>query len=74
MLKVLIVDDTQEKILEIRQVLNGFVENPDDVPICGSIRDALKESTKTRYDLVILDLFIPLKAGESPDPKMPCHI
>ena len=69
MLKVLIVDDTQEKILEIRQVLNGFVENPDDVPICGSIRDALKESTKTRYDLVILDLFIPLKAGESPDPK-----
>ena len=53
MLKVLIVDDTQEKILEIRQVLKGFVKDPNDVPICGSVRDALKECSKTRYDLVI---------------------
>ena len=59
MLKVLIVDDTQEKIVEIRAVLSGFVENPDDVPISGSIRDALKECTKRRYDLIILDLYIP---------------
>lgn len=69
MLKVLIVDDTQEKIVEIRQVLSGFVECPEDVPICGSIRDALKECSKTRYDLVILDLFIPQTAGDVPDPE-----
>ncbi len=69
MLKVLIVDDTQEKIVEIRAVLSGFVENPDDVPISGSIRDALKECTKRRYDLIILDLYIPFKAGETPNPK-----
>lgn len=68
MLKVLIVDDTQEKILEIRKVLEGFVENPDDVPICGCIREALKACSSTRYDLVILDLFIPNKAGEDPNP------
>lgn len=69
MLKVLIVDDTQEKIVEIRKVLKGFVDNPDDVPICGCVRDALKACATTRYDLVILDLFIPFKAGEDPDPK-----
>lgn len=69
MLKVLIVDDTQEKIVEIRTVLSGFVANPDDVPICGSIRDALKECTKRRYDLIILDLYIPFKAGETPNPQ-----
>lgn len=69
MLKVLIVDDTQEKILEIRQVLKGFVKDPNDVPICGSVRDALKECSKTRYDLVILDLFIPSHSGEMPDPN-----
>lgn len=68
MLKVLIVDDTQEKIIEIRRVLTGFVDEPDDVPICGSIRDALKACSNTRYDLVILDLFIPNKAGEDPNP------
>lgn len=68
MLKVLIVDDTQEKIVEIRRVLTGFVEEPDDVPICGSIREALKACSTTRYDLVILDLFIPYKAGEDPNP------
>ena len=69
MLKVLIVDDTQEKISKIRQVLQGFVDNPDDLTICGSIRDALKECSKARYDLVILDLFIPAKAGDTPDPN-----
>lgn len=69
MLKVLIVDDTQEKIREIRKVLDGFVENPDDVPISGSIRDALKKCQDTRYDLVILDLYIPLKTGDSPEPE-----
>lgn len=68
MLKVLIVDDTQEKIVEIRRVLKGFVEDPDEVPICGSIREALKACSSTRYDLVILDLFIPDKAGEDPNP------
>lgn len=69
MLKVLIVDDTQEKIVEIKQVLTGFVNNPEDVPICGSVRDALKECSRTRYDLVILDLFIPSRPGETPDPN-----
>lgn len=69
MLKVLIVDDTQEKIVQIRSVLDGFVENPSEVPICGSIREALKQCSKTRYDLVILDLYIPHIAGETPDPK-----
>jgi len=68
MLKVLIIDDTQEKIVEIRRVLTGYVEEPDDVPICGSIRDALKACSNTRYDLVILDLFIPYRAGEDPNP------
>lgn len=63
MLKVLIVDDTQEKIIEIRKVLEGFVENPDDVPICVCTREALKACSSTRFDLVILDLFIPNKAG-----------
>lgn len=69
MLKVLIVDDTQEKIVEIRRVLTGYVEEPDDVPICGCIREALKACSTTRYDLVILDLYIPYKAGEDPNPK-----
>lgn len=69
MLKVLIVDDTQEKIREIRQVLEGFVDDPDDVPICGSIREALRACEETRYDLVILDLFIPEKAGDVPSPS-----
>ena len=68
MLKVLIVDDTQEKIVEIRRMLEGFVEEPDDVPICGCIREALKACSNTRFDLVILDLFIPYKAGEDPNP------
>lgn len=69
MLKVLIIDDTQEKIAQIRRVLDGFVENPDEIPISGSIREGLKACTKDRYDLVILDLFIPEKAGDDPDPE-----
>ena len=56
MLKVLIVDDTQEKIIQIRNVLANYVAKPNDVPICGSIREALKKCMETRYDLVILDL------------------
>ena len=60
---------TQEKIVEIRKVLTGFVNNPDDVPISVSLRDALRKCAKTRYDLVILDLYIPKNAGEAPDPE-----
>ena len=69
MLKVLIVDDTQEKIVEIRRVLAGFVEDPDEVPISGSVREALKRCSETRFDLVILDLYIPNKTGETPSPE-----
>lgn len=69
MLKVLIVDDTQEKITEIRKVLTDFVDNPDDVPISTCLREALKKCAATRYDLVILDLYIPNKSGEVPDPE-----
>lgn len=69
MLTVLIVDDTQEKISEIRNVLEGFVSHPEDVQICGCVRSALKECAKKRYDLVILDLFIPKIEGEVPDPE-----
>ena len=69
MLTVLIVDDTQEKISEIRNVLKGFVSHPEDVQICGCVRSALKECAKKRYDLVILDLFIPKIEGEVPDPE-----
>ena len=69
MLKVLIVDDTQEKIVEIRKVLEGFVVAPEDVPITLCIREALKECSKTRFDLVILDLYIPFNAGDDPSPE-----
>ena len=68
MLKVLIVDDTQEKVKEIRKALEGYVDNPDEVMLKVCTSDALRECAKTRYDLVILDLFIPDKAGNAPDP------
>lgn len=68
MLKILLVDDTQEKIKEIKEVLKEYVYEPNDLPICGSIREALKACTNIRYDIIILDLFIPLYAGEDPNP------
>lgn len=69
MLNILIVDDTQEKIEAIREVLEGYVDNIYDVPICGCTRKALLKCTDTRFDLIILDLFIPQNEGEVQDPE-----
>ena len=68
MIKILIVDDNQSKIKNIKLILNEIPEVSliDTSTNIIQAKRCLKEAT---YDLLILDLGLPLRDGDDPLPK-----
>ncbi len=69
MLSILIIDDSDDKI----RVLKGlFRENPsirpEKVEIADSVLTAIDKLASKRYDLVILDLYLPNEKGDDATP------
>ena len=70
MLKILIIDDAPEKIANYRELLEEFQElSSDFIDMATSIEDAQEKLAKTQYDLAILDLYLPLRSGDEPNPE-----
>lgn len=62
MLKILLVEDSQDKIREILKTIvgvDGITDNQVDV--AHTVHDAKVALTKTRYGLLILDMHLPIK-------------
>lgn len=64
MIKILVVDDNSEKIDEIGKIINEFGDiGEDQVNTANNLNDARKYLSNEKYDLLILDMNIPIKIG-----------
>ena len=70
MLSILIIDDSDDKIKVLK---NLFRENPsirpEKVEIADSVLTAKDKLSSKRYDLVILDLYLPFEKGDEATPE-----
>lgn len=69
MIKILIMDDGKDKIARIRSVLTKkcLVEN-DKIDEAHSLNTGREKLSKDFYDLLILDLVLPISDGEAIEP------
>lgn len=65
MLNILIVDDSKSKLENVLDVLKPYTTKLT-VITCGSVIAAKRLLTDNRYDLVILDIQLPLRDGGTP--------
>lgn len=69
MLSILIIDDSDDKIRVLKSL---FRENPsirpERVEIADSVLTAIDKLASKRYDLVILDLYLPTEKGDDANP------
>lgn len=67
MIKILILDDSDRKIDKIKQVLlDGCGLHEDDIEVANSVATGRMAITKDYFDLVLLDLVLPLFENEEP--------
>lgn len=69
MLRILIIDDAPSKVKAITDLLSEMRDiNMNLVDSAVSVQDAEEKFSKVQYDLVILDLYLPLRHGMEPSP------
>lgn len=67
MIKVLIVEDSVPKAEAVRSLVVGFEEiSEDDVVVANDLVEARDICRRTMFDLLILDLQLPTRAGDDP--------
>lgn len=68
MIKILILDDTETKISRIKSVIISNCAIPEDnIDVAMSINAGRKLLSNNDYDLLLLDVVLPLNDGEEPD-------
>lgn len=70
MFSILIIDDADDKVKALREFFTSFeyiVE--DDIDIADSYHTAIGHLSAKVYDIVILDLYLPLRKGETSSPE-----
>jgi nucleoside phosphorylase len=65
--RVLVVDDDKEKIGRIVQLLADAGVNRANIEVAQTGADARRRLTSARYDLLILDIALPMRAEDKPD-------
>ena len=70
MLRILLIDDSQDKVAKYRALLNEIDEiNPDFVHVAACVEQAEELVNKYQYDLAVLDLYVPMRFGDDPSPE-----
>ena len=70
MLRVIIIDDASEKVKRFRELLEEYHEiNPQMIDAVASVEEAEGKLLENQYDLAILDLYLPLRHGDNPNPE-----
>ncbi|KAA6333003.1 5'-methylthioadenosine/S-adenosylhomocysteine nucleosidase [termite gut metagenome] len=68
MIKILIIDDTEDKIFRIKSVIVNNCNIPEsNIDVAKSINSGRKLLCDNDYDLLLLDLVLPLQDNEEPD-------
>ena len=68
-MNIIIVDDSDRKIDRIRAALNAGGAMDDQIHIAKSGMEARRHLSKVQYDLLILDIALPMHAGDEPDKR-----
>ncbi|WP_304522557.1 phosphorylase family protein [Bacteroides acidifaciens] len=69
MIKILIMDDNPEKIERLESVLTGRCMVPEKyIEIAGSLNSGRRKLAQNFYDLLILDLVLPVNDNEAIEP------
>ena len=66
MIRILVVDDNQLRVSSIKKILSDSNIHSSNVQYVDSVMEAKREIFKTHYDLMLLDLVLPTRPGESP--------
>ena len=71
MLSILIIDDTPDKVVILKNfIFSKFAEIHDsDIDVASTTYEGLNAICRKQYDLVLLDLFIPKRKGEKESPQ-----
>ena len=70
MLRVLIIDDEPEKVRELATVVRSSGISPEpDILSAGDLYAARKAMSDVTFDLVLLDVNLPARAGDAPSPN-----
>ena len=65
MIRVLIADDNRRKVDAVIQTLHAFVAEENlIVEVATTANDATQAMTRQRFDLLIIDLKLPVRRGE----------
>lgn len=66
-MKILIVDDENRKVVEISEVLRSVDVASECVTVATAASSALKLLKEDHFDLLIIDMFLPMRLGEVPN-------
>jgi len=66
-MKILIVDDENGKVVDISQVALDAGIKQDSIAVATTAATAMQLLKENYYDLLIVDLVLPLRVGENPD-------
>jgi CheY-like chemotaxis protein len=67
-MKILIVDDTPSKVSEVRAILVE-ADHGCSIDVANAGLAARERLATTQYDLLILDIKLPMRDGDEPDRK-----
>lgn len=68
-LKILIVDDGEDKIKRLMAVFDNCNIDSKDIDLCQTSHEARQKLRDNKYDLLLIDIALPLHIGDSPDSK-----
>ena len=68
MINILVIDDNQQKLKNIRKVIEGLPEKLE-FDTATNINSAKRLLSSNYYDLLILDLSLPVRDGDDPMPE-----
>lgn len=69
MISILLVDDDRSKIARIIDVLVNQALSRDQITVVQNVNDAKTQLTKVKFDLLILDVMLPVLAENTPSRK-----
>ncbi|MFN7938732.1 MAG: hypothetical protein U0R19_35710 [Bryobacteraceae bacterium] len=73
MIRVLIVEDDSAKLRRVSRCINEAAVDAD-VDYCIDVSEAKRRLRKRKYDLLVIDISIPLHAESDPDPEGGTHL
>lgn len=66
-MKILVVDDENSKVVEITRVVQDSGVDPEVIQVVTTAAAAVHALKNGYYDLLIIDLVLPLRVGENPE-------